>query len=205
MKPDVTDEVLLQAIQEGDGAAFAVLVRRHSHKFFGLAYRILRQREAAEDVVQEAFLKLWRDPFAWDASRQARFTTWFYRVVVNRCLDSRRQAPELADAIPERIDESANAEEKLMQKESDAQLAHAIEKMPPRQRAVLQLVYYDGLPQSEAASIMGMKQKAFESLVFRARQTLRMVMAGESRRDHFFSIQTPATVETNGLEKKYGR
>ena len=79
------DESLLARVGEGDGPAFAMLVRRHSDRYYRLAYRYTARREEAEDIVQAAFIKLWETPDIWDPRRGAKFTTWFYRVVVNLC------------------------------------------------------------------------------------------------------------------------
>ena len=91
-KESPDDESLLERVGEGDGAAFAVLVRRHRDRYYRLAYRYTARHEEAEDIVQVAFIKLWETPDIWNPRRGARFTTWFYRVVVNLCLDSRKNA-----------------------------------------------------------------------------------------------------------------
>ena len=89
--PDKDDHELLERIQDGNGQAFAALVERHTDRFYRLAYRYLQSKEAAEDVVQDAFLKLWENPALWQPQRNSKFTTWFYRVVVNLCLDLRKR------------------------------------------------------------------------------------------------------------------
>ena len=96
------DESLLARVGEGDGPAFAMLVRRHSERYYRLAYRYTARCEEAEDVVQAAFIRLWETPDIWDPRREAKFTTWFYRVVVNLCLDSRKKHGEAA--IPESLE-----------------------------------------------------------------------------------------------------
>src|SRR5688572_17695854 len=88
---DKEDNELLALIQDGNGQAFGVLVERHTDRFYRLAYRYLQNRAATEDVVQDAFLKLWENPALWQPQRNSKFTTWFYRIVVNLCLDQRKK------------------------------------------------------------------------------------------------------------------
>ena len=92
---DKSDEQLLEAIQAGSHHAFSLLVKRHSTRFYAIAYRYMAQREAAEDIVQASFLKLWENPHLWQSGLNAKFTTWFYRIVVNACLDAKKKKKPL--------------------------------------------------------------------------------------------------------------
>ena len=96
------DHELLSLVQDGSRQAFGVLVERHTERFYRTAYRYVQNREAAEDIVQDAFLKLWEDPGKWQPERKAKFTTWFYRVVVNLCLDwqKKKRPVELDEEAP---------------------------------------------------------------------------------------------------------
>jgi len=85
------DESLICRIQEGSHEAFTTLVDRHSNRFYRIVYRLVSSKDDAEDIVQEAFLKLWGRPNLWDPSKRAKFTTWFYRVVINLCFDHRKK------------------------------------------------------------------------------------------------------------------
>ena len=87
----LSDEELMNLIMNKDSEAYSELVRRHTDRFYALSYRMLAEREGAEDVVQDSFLMLWNTPEKWDASKNAKFTTWFYRVVLNACLDQRKK------------------------------------------------------------------------------------------------------------------
>jgi DNA-directed RNA polymerase specialized sigma24 family protein len=89
-----TDEELMELVKKGDRASFSELVTRHTSKYYGLAYRMLASREEAEDTVQESFLMLWASPEKWDSGRKVKFTTWFYRVITNACLDRKRKTRE---------------------------------------------------------------------------------------------------------------
>ena len=85
------DETLVCRIQEGSHEAFTILVNRHSNRFYSIAYRLVSSKGDAEDIVQEAFLKLWNRPNLWDPGKGAKFTTWSYRVVINLSLDHRKK------------------------------------------------------------------------------------------------------------------
>src|SRR5918992_3813519 len=94
--PEKDDYALLAHIQDGSHDAFAVLVQRHTERFYRLAYRYVQNRETAEDIVQDAFLKLCEVPGRWQPERNSKFTTWFYRIVVNLCLDWQKKKRPLA-------------------------------------------------------------------------------------------------------------
>jgi RNA polymerase sigma-70 factor (ECF subfamily) len=168
------DNELLALIQQGDGQAFGTLVERHTERFYRLAYRYLQNREAAEDVVQDAFLRLWEHPGLWQPERNTKFTTWFYRIVVNLCLDARKKKKPVAleneTAI---LDESEPVEEVMIQAEQQEVLEREIAALPERQRMALSLCFDQGLSNQEAADIMGLNLKALQSLIMRAKRTLR--------------------------------
>ena len=173
------DAELLRAVADGDRAAFDRLSRRHLDRAYGVALRMTGSRADAEDVVQDVFLRVWLKPEAWRPG-QAQFSTWLYRVVVNRCLDLKRR-PKGADldAIEEPQDPDSNAEDSLMQAERGRALEAAVARLPERQRAAIVLTYTAGLRNAEAASAMDISVKAFEALLVRAKRELRDHLAGE--------------------------
>ncbi|HET6619630.1 MAG TPA: RNA polymerase sigma factor [Dongiaceae bacterium] len=173
------DAELLRAVAGGDRAAFDRLSRRHLDRAYGVALRMTGSRADAEDVVQDVFLRLWLKPEAWRPG-QAQFSTWLYRVVVNRCLDLKRRpkGTEL-DAIEEPQDPDSNAEDGLMQAERGRALESAVALLPERQRAAIVLTYTAGLRNAEAASAMDISVKAFEALLVRAKRELRDHLAGQ--------------------------
>lgn len=168
------DEKLIEAIQAGDATAFERLVRRHGDRFFNLALRLSGSHADADDILQEAFMRLWRNPFAWKPEG-GLFTTWFYRVLVNLFLDYRRRLrkTEGDDILTDIVDGSANAEDRLLHDEQGHALIKAVSQLPPKQNVAVQLYYYDDFSQAEAAAVMKMHVKAFESLLYRARQRLK--------------------------------
>lgn len=171
---NLDDETLLHRIREGRHDAFSELVCRHAKRFYAIAYRMLNSKDEAEDIVQEAFLKLWDKPELWDKTRQAKFTTWFYKVITNLCLDHNKKRkpvplPEdlrLIDGNPKEID-------LLEQHQKQAMLENFIRELPERQQLALNLCFYEGLSNKEAAEIIDIKVKALQSLIMRAKTTLR--------------------------------
>jgi RNA polymerase sigma-70 factor (ECF subfamily) len=173
------DEQLLEEILEGSHSAFAELVRRHSTRFYNLAYRYLNNKQDAEDMVQNAFLKLWNKPEAWKAGKGAKFTTWFYRIIANQCLDEKKRSKPL----PMGEDEEFTAPEWNPETEIDdarrvARVEAAFQELRDQDRTALNLCFYQDLPHQQAADIMGMKLKAFESLLFRAKAALKEKVLG---------------------------
>lgn len=172
--PEKDDHELLALVQEGSGQAFSTLVERHTERFYRLAYRFLQNKAAAEDVVQDAFLKLWENPTIWQPDRNSKFTTWFYRVVVNLCLDLRKKKGAVAlDNTMELTDDRESAVETLVRSEEQRVLEKEIAALPERQRAALNLCFDEGLSNQEAAEIMGLNLKALQSLIMRAKTTLK--------------------------------
>jgi len=172
--PEKDDPELLAQVQEGNGQAFAILVERHTERFYRLAYRYLQNKAAAEDVVQDAFLKLWENPAIWQPERNSKFTTWFYRVVVNLCLDLRKKKGAVVlDNTMELIDNRESVDESIMRTQEQRMLENEIAALPERQRAALNLCFDEGLSNQEAAEIMGVNLKALQSLIMRAKTTLK--------------------------------
>ena len=172
------DEELLALIQDGSHEAFSILVQRHTERFYRLAYRYLQNKETAEDVVQDAFVKLWEDPARWQAERKNKFTTWFYRIVVNLCLDwqKRKKPLELGDQEILIADERQTPDVEVLNKEKHRILENEIAALPERQRTALNLCFEEGLSNQEAAQVMGLHLKALQSLVMRAKTTLKQRM-----------------------------
>lgn len=189
----IADEALLEHVREGSHPAFQLLVERHAERFYRLAFRLLSQREEAEDTVQEAFLKLWERPEIWQPGGNAKFTTWFYRVVTNMCLDrQRRQKPlpmlEDFDIADTRITQEAAA----MESQEQRMLEREIRSLPPRQQAALALCFYEEVSNKEAAEILKINLKALESLIMRAKATLKERLRPMKEANHGTTHRIPA-------------
>ncbi|MPZ76575.1 MAG: sigma-70 family RNA polymerase sigma factor [Deltaproteobacteria bacterium] len=168
------DEELLALVRDGSHEAFSVLAQRHTERFYRLAYRYLQSREQAEDIVQDAFLKLWEDPVKWQAQRNNKFTTWFYRIIVNLCLDwKRKKKPLELDEDLLLVDERETPDAAMLRTEGEKMLEKEIAALPDRQRTALNLCFEAGLSNQEAADVMGLNLKALQSLIMRAKTTLK--------------------------------
>lgn len=199
---DDTDEDLIAHIQNGRHQAFAVLVQRHTDRFYGLAWRLLNNDAEADDVVQDAFLKLWTRPDLFRREAQVKFTTWFYRVVSNLALDKLRTRKRWAGdtALAGMIDQSKIADQSYEDKQMQDFIAHAVAALPERQRLALSLCFYEGVSVAEAAQIIGVGEKAVESLLMRAKSGLR----AELIRQNILSPTGRTSVKTN-IETAEGR
>jgi RNA polymerase sigma-70 factor (ECF subfamily) len=184
------DESLISQIQEGSHEAFATLVNRHSNRFYRIAYRLVSRKDDAEDIVQDAFLKLWNRPNLWDPGKGTKFTTWFYRVVINLCLDHRKKKKlvNLSEGI-EFAEEKPGADILLDVHQKQALLERLICELPERQQLAINLCFYEGLSNNEAAQIIGVRVKALQSLIMRAKTTLKYKVKrylGGGHDDHKF-------------------
>ena len=145
----------MRSLQEGDVAAFEAIYDRHARAVYGLAYRILRDGPAAEDVTQEAFLAMWRSRHRYAPERGAA-RSWLLSIAHNRAIDTirgqrghRQQALELDYhelEAPERTDQQ------VLERLEAATITHALQGLPPTQRRVLDLAYFGGLTQAEIAA-----------------------------------------------------
>lgn len=172
---DMTDEDLMARVKNADHEAFSVLVHRCSNLFYSAAYRMCGQQDDAEDIVQDAFLKLWNRPQVWDASRGAKFTTWFYRVVTNQAIDfMRKKKPAAAGDALDYVEDPRDSQQDMMEAdEQSALIETVIQALPERQKTALNLCFYEELTNKDAAQIMDIGVKALESLLMRAKSGLR--------------------------------
>ena len=167
------DDALLARAGAGDQRAFQLLVSRHLHRALSLARRMTGNAAEAEDVAQEAFLRVWQKASTWRAG-EARFSTWLYRVVVNLCLDRRRRKPmSPLEAAGDPSDPAPSAELRLVDDERARLVTDALAILPERQRAALVLSYYEEMSNIVAAEVLGISVSALESLLVRARKALR--------------------------------
>ena len=169
-----SDETLMLAIAKNDGAAFRLLMQRHTKSMVSLARRITLNVSDADEVVQEAFLRLWKQAPKWDVNGPARIRTWLQRVVTNLAIDRcRRQKLLPLEAAGDPQDEAQDTEASLGNKEEAEQVRAAMNALPPRQRAAIALCYFEELTDAQAADNLGVSVGALESLLVRARRHLR--------------------------------
>ena len=171
------DDGMLRAIAEGDRGAFARLMERHARPMLALATRVTRNPDDADEIVQEAFLKVWVMAPKWQADGEAKFGTWLYRVVLNACLDRGRRAPfsPLEDA-GDPPDPGPAGLDLAMATQRDTILSSAMANIPTRQRQALTLYYFSDLSASQAAEILDLSVSALEALLVRGKRSLRAML-----------------------------
>ncbi|MGE4280253.1 MAG: RNA polymerase sigma factor [Magnetospirillum sp.] len=170
---DLDDEALLARMKQDDAGAYRLLVERHVDRAYAIALRVLGNRADAEDVAQECLVKVWTHRQNWQDGK-AKFSTWLYRVVVNRCIDLRRRPTnDCLDDVPEPMDDEADSVTSIHRGQVYGKLNDAMGRLPEQQRLALTLSYFDDLGNAEIAEIMQTTVSAVESLLKRGRQALR--------------------------------
>ena len=181
--PDVE---LMRRVRTGDSGAFRDLFHKHAGSLVNFANRFVGNRDRAEELVQEAFLQIYRARHRYEP--RARFTTYLYRVATNLCLNELRRfdyqgkieplegnldqnGEEGSRELPD--DSLPTADERLAGLETAGRIQNVLEKLPPNQRSALLLSRVEGFSYQEVADILETSESAVKSLIFRATQTLR--------------------------------
>ncbi len=167
------DQQLVGLVAGQDREAYATLVRRYGLRYRNLALGILNDVQLAEDIVQDAFLKLWTSSQTFNPDK-ASFTTWFHRLIVNRCIDEKRRKKPAE--LPDEYDLSdfrPGASEQLEKEQQLAAVMNMVGRLKPRQALAIILFHFDGLSMKDAATVMDTNPKAFESLLMRSREALK--------------------------------
>lgn len=179
---NLDDDALMQAVAAGDQRAFQVLMRRHLGKTVRLAARMLGSDGLADDVAQEAFVRVWKHAPNWLSGEKAgaKFTTWLYRIVLNLVIDEKRKNRFTSiDVLAEVADDAVGAHALMESREQAARVRAAMQELPERQRAALLLCFFEGYSNKEAADILDISVKALESLLVRSRKFLRDALKEE--------------------------
>ena len=178
---EVSDDALMILYANGDATAARILTLRLTPRVFSHAFRMLGDRAEAEDVAQDALMRLWKIAPDWRQG-EAKITTWLYRVVANLCTDRLRKGRGVAlDAIAEPEDKAASAVQKLQDQARADALQEALNALPERQRQAVVLRHIESLANPEIAEIMEIGVEAVESLTARGKRTLAKALSG--RRD----------------------
>ena len=179
-------------VKAGDEQSFALLLHRYRTPLVNFLYRMVRNREQAEDLAQEVFIRVYRARA--DYVPSAKFTTWLFRIATNLALnsvrDTRHQRMEVSLDAPVTVDseegdgrpldvaeKNPNIEEHLVQEAQREMVRHAIDKLPEKQRAAVLLHKYQDLDYGEISKILSCSESALKSLLFRAYETLRVELA----------------------------
>jgi RNA polymerase sigma-70 factor, ECF subfamily len=188
---EISDEALCRRVGGRDEAAFDVLVGRYQARAYRLAWSLLRDAEDARDVSQEAFLRVYRT--AGTFRGDARFSTWFYRILVNLCLDHRRRGRWWPRLLIRRDDTSDGAEallerqagplldpgDTLGREQTLAALWAAVDRLSPQQRAAIVLSVQEELSTAQIASILKCSEATVRVHLHRAVSALRKLVRQE--------------------------
>jgi RNA polymerase sigma-70 factor (ECF subfamily) len=169
-----SDARLMLRFKQGDREAFELLFSRHTRAMINFAYRFVRNREMAEELAQEIFLRIYEGAGRYQA--QAKFTTWLYRIATNVCLNELRKPRYRASHEPLEealsIGRDAVSGERLERQAVSSAIRNALEQLPDKQRAAFILNKYQELSYSEVSEVMKLSDKAVKSLIHRAKETL---------------------------------
>lgn len=175
---DVSDEALLVLYANGDPWAARALTLRLTPRLLGFAAWMLADRTEAEDVTQEAMLRLWRMAPDWQQG-EAKVATWLYRVASNLCLDRlRKSRPRGLEEVTEPEDAAPGAVARLIEADRMLALDRALAALPDRQRQAVVLRHIEGLTNPEIAAVMDIGVEAVESLVARGKKGLTALLSG---------------------------
>lgn len=174
--PEPTDAELLSRYAQGEPRATRLLAERHTRRAFAVAYRMLRDRQEAEDVTQDVMLRLWRKASDWTADGAA-LSTWMYRVTTNLCLDRLRKHREsLPGTLPPQADPAPGPLVRITDRERAQALDTALAQLPERQRAAVILRHLEERSNTEIAEALDTSVEAVESLLARGRQRLADIL-----------------------------
>lgn len=178
----VSDDTLLVMYANGDAEAARTLTLRLVPRALGYSGRLRGDRAEAEDVVQEAMLRLWRMAPDWRPG-EAQVSTWLYRVVSNLCLDrkraQKRRPTATLDDAPDLAALGPGVEVRMMQDQRMAALTAALAELPDRQRQAVVLRHIEGLANPEIAAILEIGVEAVESLTARGKRALTAALSGQ--------------------------
>ena len=175
------DSQLMLAVAQGDQAAFTEIVTRHLTPVVHFAWRYMGRRSDAEDVAQEAFLRLWKHAPNWE-DQGFSVRSWIYRIAYNLCIDELRKRKPVTPVEDEvSLASAEQPDEDLYRDQRQQQVAAALNELPERQRTALVLCVYQGLSNKDAATVMEISIEALESLLSRARRMLRNKMTEETQ------------------------
>jgi RNA polymerase sigma factor (sigma-70 family) len=178
-EPDALDGALLVAFANGDAEAAQALAARLLPRTLSQAQRMLSDRTEAEDVAQEAMMRLWRIAGEWRQG-EAQVSTWLYRVTVNLCTDRlrRRRRSVTLDAVAEPLDGAPSVLARMQSQARAQALSDALAQLPARQAEAVALRHLEGLSNPEIAAVMEIGVEAVESLTARGKRGLAAILAG---------------------------
>jgi RNA polymerase sigma-70 factor (ECF subfamily) len=182
----LADEELMQLVHDGDVRAFEVVFDRHASAAFSLAYRMCGRRATAEDIVQEAFLSLWRSGSGYDP-RRGSVRSWVLSVVHNRAVDAMRRLGAKAgldvpdEGIAERLHAAETTDGEVERRDDARQVRTALDELPPDQRQVIELAYFGGFTHNQIAEMLDLPPGTVKGRMRLGLTKLRFFLGEESR------------------------
>ena len=188
--PDESDEVLMERYKEGDARAFEVLLGRHQRAIFGFIYRMMKDREVANDLLQETFLRVVKNAKSY--SPKAKFTTWLYTIARNQCIDALRKAvhrrhpsldqpqgpdPEGRTLMEKLAGPSEDAFEQIDSQEVRSRVEQAVASLSDEQREVFVMREFQRLKFNEIAELVKVSENTVKSRMRYALENLRLALA----------------------------
>lgn len=172
------DADLVRRVAVGEPAAMREMVASKLPRLLALANRMLADRAEAEDVAQETFLRIWKHAGTWRQGG-AKFDTWAHRVALNLCYDRLRKKREvLTDTLPDQVDTGPLPDAGLIEGDG-VRVERALQRLSPRQREAIILVYYQEMSNREAANVLNISVDALESLLARGKRALQTILLGD--------------------------
>jgi RNA polymerase sigma-70 factor, ECF subfamily len=182
----LADEELMQLVQNGEVDAFEVIFDRHASAAFSLAYRMCGRRATAEDIVQDAFLSLWRSGSGYDP-RRGSVRSWVLSVVHNRAVDAMRRVGSKAgrdvpdEGIADRLPASERTDAEVERRDDARQLRTALDELPPDQRRVIELAYFGGFTHNQIAEMLDLPPGTVKGRMRLGLTKMRYVLGEGSR------------------------
>ena len=176
----IDENILIDSIKNGDTNAYAKLVDRYKDLVYTLAIRMLKNREEAEEIAQDTFIKVFKslDKFNGDS----KFSTWIYRVAYNTCLDAIKKNKKHQNdvAIDEytfnKLDTIDNALENIIKEERSVLIKNCINKLPEESSVILTLFYFEELSLEEISKVINIEANTVKVKLFRARKKLAVIL-----------------------------
>lgn len=171
---------IIEKMARGDASGLSELMQRHLPQIKSMAWHLLGDEMEAEDIAQEVFIKAWQNAPIWKPGK-AQFSTWMHRVGKNMCYDRlRKKKPLYVETVPEILDTDSSALNTMINDETSAQqqkqMRAALNQLPPRHLTAITLSHFEQKSQKEAAQIMGLSIRAYESLLARGRKGLKLIL-----------------------------
>ena len=180
---DLADEEVMHLVQRGDPRAFELLYDRHGGAAYSLAYRIVGKQAAAEDVVQEALISIWRSRRRYDQTRGS-VRTWILGIVHNRAIDQIRRSSvhdrrrEPLDGVAERHEAPERTDVEAVRRDEARTVRGALEELPDEQRQAIELAYFGGFSQSQIAELIGQPLGTVKGRMRLGLEKMRQQMVG---------------------------